>query len=361
MYQGDWGRKLVEAVRADGGKMTMKDLAAYEVIWSKPVRTKFREYEIVSTPPPNYGGVNLLEALNLVEAADLRRSGHYSTSAEALDRLMGIARVGDLLGTSIIAMLLGDPDPERIRRYAGKLDLGFDSRIGKPHARSVWARMQAPDWREFDRTLFLPPPEPGTGHSDAVVAADADGNVAALLHTSNTTTWGALGLLVDGVGISDVGRYQQRLVARAGPGARLPDPTNPALVLKGGRPILASSSIGVGLHEQTLQSLVNVLEYGLDPKAAADTVQFLRPVGPSGAPARPAVASLNPAGQVVVEGEFAPSLIDALRAIGRPVEVLPRTRADAWRGAWVGLTLDPATGVRRAALQGVSNGWALGY
>jgi gamma-glutamyltranspeptidase/glutathione hydrolase len=221
--------------------------------------------------------------------------------------------------------------------------------------------MQRPEWRELDRQLFAPPPTPGSGHSDAVVAVDARGNVAALLHTSNATTWGLLGLMIDGVGISDPARYQQRVVARAGPGARLPDPTNPAIVLKSGVPVLASSSIGVGLHEQTLQSLVNVLEYAMDPGAAADTAQFLRPVGPGRPAAGSATPARNPADQVVIEGDFAPSLVEALRALGRGVAVVPRAQTDGWIGAWVGLTIDPATGLRSAAVQGVSNGWALAH
>jgi gamma-glutamyltranspeptidase/glutathione hydrolase len=355
MYGGAWGRKLVEAVRAAGGRMTIEDLEAYQPTWSEPIRTRFRQYEVVGLPPPNYGGVNLLEALNLVEVADLRGAGHYTTSAESLDRLLGIARVGDLLGTSIIAMLVGGPDSVRLGRYAGGLDLSFRSRTTKAHAQALWDRMQAPGWREFDRSLFAPAAAPGTGHSDAVVAADPQGNVAALLHTSNSTTWGLLGLLIDGVGISDVGRYQQRLIAQAGPGTRLPDPTNPVIVLERGRPVLASSSIGVGLHEQTLQSIVNVLEYGMDPKSAADTAQFFRPVGPSATPSR------DPAGQVIAEGKFSAGLLDAVRALGRPIVVVPAAQTGSSVGAWVGITLDPATGLRRAALQGVSNGWALSH
>ena len=49
---------------------------------------------------------------------------------------------------------------------------------------------------------------------------------------------------------------------------RLPDPTNPLIVLRAGRPVLASASIGAGLHPHTLQRLVSVLEDGLDPAAA---------------------------------------------------------------------------------------------
>lgn len=37
MYKGPWAEKLVAAVQAEGGKMTLEDLALYEVIWEQPL------------------------------------------------------------------------------------------------------------------------------------------------------------------------------------------------------------------------------------------------------------------------------------------------------------------------------------
>jgi len=362
MYRGAWAQRFVDAVRADGGKLTMKDMESYEARWSKPLRIKFRGYEVLTLPPPNYGGVNLLEALNLVELADLPRVGHYTTSAEAFDRLLGIARVGDIMGTSIISMLLPAPRIGLLDTVAAGLDLDLDARLTKKHAHALWPKLLTPAWRDLDRLAFERPATSASGHSDAVVAADERGNVAALLHTSNNTTWGLLGMLIDGVGINDVGRYQQHVMARTRPGDRLPDPTDPLIVLKDGKPVLASSSIGVGLHEQTLLSLVNVLEYGFDPKTAGDTSQFYRPLGGSSSRAAAgATATTRPASQVVEEGRFAASLLDSLRERGRLFTVLPPSRAMAYLGAWVGLTIDRATGMMSATAPGPLNGWALAF
>ena len=35
MYKGEWAEKAVAAIQAEGGKMTMQDLADYEVIWNE--------------------------------------------------------------------------------------------------------------------------------------------------------------------------------------------------------------------------------------------------------------------------------------------------------------------------------------
>ncbi len=80
-----------------------------------------------------------------------------------------------------------------------------------------------------------------------------------MLHSCNCLLWGSTGIFVDGVSIPDAATFQQDAIERAGPGRRLPETTNPVIVLKNGEPVLASSTIGSALHEVTLQNLINVL------------------------------------------------------------------------------------------------------
>src|SRR5262245_23402366 len=46
IYKGEWARKLVRAVQADGGKMTMADLAAYDVLWDEPLGVDIGPYPL---------------------------------------------------------------------------------------------------------------------------------------------------------------------------------------------------------------------------------------------------------------------------------------------------------------------------
>ena len=203
-------------------------------------------------------------------------------------------------------------------------------------------------------------PDPSSGnHSDAVVAVDAEGNAAALLHTINTALWGTTGIFVDGVAIADSGKYQQTKIARAGPGRRLPIETNPVLITKNGKPVLVSSSIGMGVHEQTYQAIVNVLEYGLDPKAAAESPQVLRPMS-GGIDRAMGVETENPAAQAVEEGAFDAELLARVRAMQQPMQEVSPEAAGSWRGYWVGIHVDPQTGIRRGAVSPYFDGWALG-
>src|SRR5262249_49281584 len=158
----------------------------------------------VSPGSPNYGGAIMLDGLKFAETLDFKKHLHYSQSPDAL--------------ADIIQM-----------------------------GRAAIAKMEAD---------FVP----RSAHSSAVIAVDEQGNVASVLHSINTVLWGSTGIFVDGVSIPDSGAINQRVILAAGPGTRLYEGMNPLIVLKQGKPYLASSAVGSGLFQVTLQNLINVLD-----------------------------------------------------------------------------------------------------
>src|SRR5215470_17536982 len=60
-YEGPIAEKLAAAVRAAGGIMTADDLKTYQPHVRRPVRSRYRGYEIISMPPSSSGGVVLVE------------------------------------------------------------------------------------------------------------------------------------------------------------------------------------------------------------------------------------------------------------------------------------------------------------
>ncbi|MBX3323538.1 MAG: gamma-glutamyltransferase [Phycisphaeraceae bacterium] len=68
-YDGEIGRRVVHAARKDGGDMTLADLRNYRVRETEPVRVRIGDYEFVGMPPPSSGGVTMLQALSILEAA----------------------------------------------------------------------------------------------------------------------------------------------------------------------------------------------------------------------------------------------------------------------------------------------------
>ncbi|MCP4218227.1 MAG: hypothetical protein GY765_26565, partial [bacterium] len=208
------------------------------------------------------------------------------------------------------------------------------------------AKMQQPSWEEFNKDIYdffkqgtvadeaiikevekdvkkRTKIQKKSKHSDCVVVVDKEGNVAAMVHSINSMYYG-YGLMVDGVSISDTAASMQEFLLTAGPGKRLPAGTNQVVVLKKGKPFLATACIGSVLLEDTMQSVVNVLDFGMDPKASLETPYF------RSAPIYSAENNM----QVVIEGQFSKELIEAVRGMGQPVKVVPVAEQWSYTGAW---------------------------
>jgi gamma-glutamyltranspeptidase/glutathione hydrolase len=56
-YRGVTAKRIVEAMKVDGGIITANDLASYKTQMRKPIIGKFKDYEIVTMPPPSSGGI----------------------------------------------------------------------------------------------------------------------------------------------------------------------------------------------------------------------------------------------------------------------------------------------------------------
>jgi gamma-glutamyltranspeptidase/glutathione hydrolase len=67
-YEGAFAEALARNVRDAGGIWSTEDLRRYKVIERKPLPFYFRDYRIVSVPPPSAGGLVLAESLAMLEA-----------------------------------------------------------------------------------------------------------------------------------------------------------------------------------------------------------------------------------------------------------------------------------------------------
>jgi len=312
MYKGDWARHFVDAVQREGGKMTMEDLASYQPLWTEPLQLHYRDYDVVSLGPPNYGGLLTLNSLKLAEAADLKQYKHYTVSPDALYDLIQIGRIA-----SVYALI-----PEEARRAFPFLANPVEPLLSEDAARQIVHMLE--EKKQISVVIA-----PGSQHSSGVIAVDEQGNVASILHSINTELWGTTGLFVDGISIPDSAALQQEEIARAGPGNRLPEGTNPLIVLKHGKPFLASSAVGSALWAVTLQNLINILDFGMDVGAVVQP----NTAGPS---------RTNPDAEAVESG-FSDSVLNGVRARGQKIEVLPDYQQN---GYWVGVQINPLLSYR---------------
>ena len=340
MYTGPWAEKAVAAVRADGGKMTLRDLADYQVMWVEPLKAEHSGYTVYANGLPAYGGVNMIEALHLGKAAGIAQQGHWSQSAESL------REASDLT----FNMTLAFQPPEVAEQIYPGLDLSAESRITFETAQELWKRMEAGvKLGQYAADEIKP------RHSDTVVAVDRWGNMTAVTHSINCVIWGRTAIIVDGISIGDPAVSQKAQIAAAGPGNRLPDPTEVGILARDGQPVVAFASMATGLHQQTFQSLTNVMDFGMTPKEALDAPSFFLPRPVGGDP----LAGVPPKWVVrVMEGEFDQALLDAT---GLPIEQVTAKDRRFMQGLWVGISRDPETGALSAGSHPYSKGQALAY
>ncbi len=331
-YTGKWGRNFVAAVREAGGKISLEDMEKYEPTWSEPLRTRIAGNDVLTLPEPNRGGPMTCMALNLAEAARLNEHPPYSQSADALASVVRIEQAVRIAASPRGRALLA----ERLKREEFTLEECADAEL----CQQLWNEINGQDWDAWWRELNgLPMPKPSE-HSDAVVAVDEAGNVAAILHTINTAGWGTTGLFVDGVSIPDSAAGQQQAVANAGPGGRIADHGPPLIVTRDDKPVLASSATGSGNVNASWQCVLNCLANGLSPQQAADQPRFYQ--GQFQAP------------------ELDAQLLEEIQQRG-VIATTIESFGGFQMGFWAGLSIDRDPRVIRGGKIRRLNGLAIGY
>ncbi len=334
-----WANQFVAAVQKEGGKINLEDMKAYQATWDEALRTDYRGNQVCVPGFASKGGVTMIEALHLLELANLPKRGYYATTPASLFWLMQISD----------CQILDFLPAKTLKNFDG-LNLTQASRVKRETAAVIWQRMQEGNWTfasKFRKDGAAPP-----NHSDGIVVVDRWGNMAAVTHSINTTLWGGTALFVGGVSIPDAATFQQAAIKEAGPGKRLPDPMCPLIVLRDGKPVLGSSAIGGGLHQKTLQVLTSVLDFNMDPEAAVEQPAFLLPA-----------FSAGPADAQVESGKFDSKVLAAVRLMGQPVREVSAKESGAYRGYWVGVRVDQKSnfrrgiGTRQAPLPSVGEGY----
>lgn len=76
-YQGALAEVIVTDLRARDGLLDLDDFAAHQASWVDPIRTTYRDCEVVEMPPSTQGFV-ALEMLNIMEGFDIAALRHNS-------------------------------------------------------------------------------------------------------------------------------------------------------------------------------------------------------------------------------------------------------------------------------------------
>ncbi|CUA83225.1 gamma-glutamyltranspeptidase [Gulbenkiania indica] len=269
-YEGPIAEKIVAEMAAHGGLITAADLRGYRVAERQPVAGSYRGYRVVSMPPPSSGGTHIVQILNLLERYPLAQYG--ANSARSI-HLMAEAMK---LAYADRAEYLGDPDFVKVpvagltsRRYADSLAARIDPERVSP-ASAI--KPGQPQPYESDQTT----------HYSIV---DGKGNAVAVTYTLNLNFGSGIVARGTGILLNDqmddfsakpgvanayglIGGEANAIAPRKRPLSSM----SPTLVLKEGKPWLVTGSPGgARIITTTLQTIVNAIDFGMNPAEAAAT------------------------------------------------------------------------------------------
>ena len=79
-YKGQTARNIVNEMKAQNGIISKKDLRNYQAVWRTPIKSRYKNYQIIGMPPPSSGGVALAQLLQMVAPYSLQKWGPTSDS-----------------------------------------------------------------------------------------------------------------------------------------------------------------------------------------------------------------------------------------------------------------------------------------
>ncbi|WP_199508875.1 MULTISPECIES: gamma-glutamyltransferase [unclassified Psychrobacter] len=262
-YKGETAQKLVKAVNDAGGAMSLQDLENYQAIARKPVKGTYREFDVVSMPPPSSGGTHIIEILNILEHYPMGDYGHNSAqSIHLLSEAMQLAYADR-------SEYLGDSD---------FVDVPIDGLTSKKYAKVLVDKIdphKATPAHMIKEGNPLPYESDQTTHFSIV---DKMGNAVANTYTLNFSY--GTGLVADGTGIL-LNNEMDDFSAKVGvPNAygllggdanaieankRPLSSMSPTMVFKDQRPYIVTGTPGGSRIITTVtQILTNVIDYDMN-------------------------------------------------------------------------------------------------
>ncbi|HEY3127822.1 MAG TPA: gamma-glutamyltransferase [Acidobacteriota bacterium] len=321
-YKGDIAHALAKFSEENGGLFRYEDFAGYTAKVEEPVSINYRGYQIYKNPSASQGPAELF-ALNLLEGYDLKTMRHNSaeyihTSAEAIK-----------LAFADREKFLGDMDFIHIpfegllsKEYAGErrklIDPNKASLELQPGTPEKFMKGAAP----LDRPMKpnLSGEADHEGDTSYITVIDRDRNMISFepsLHSAFGT-----GVVMGETGIifNCRGDYYSLVPGEANalePGKRPRSTLQSTLVMKDGQPhMVLGSPGGDDQVMRTLQTLLNIIEFGMDVQQAIEAPRW----SSRSFPASPFPHTMYP-GDLSVEARVPESVRQALIAKGHKLRV----------------------------------------
>jgi gamma-glutamyltranspeptidase/glutathione hydrolase len=327
-YRGEIAEKLVAHAAANGGSMTLADLAAHAPEWVTPIQKDFAGHTLHEIPP-NGQGIAALMALGMLEKMGLGDMPMDSVESQHLQ---------------IEAMKLAFADTyrwvadERYMTEVTTAELLSDSYLSE-RAKLI----------RTDRAGTFAHGTPPKGGTIYLTAADESGRMISFIQ-SNYMGFGS-GIVVPGTGVSLQNRghgftLQDGHPNQVAPGKRPFHTIIPGFLTKDGKPQMSFGVMGGNMQPQGhLQTLVRMLVHKQQPQAACDAPRWK--VGDG----------LN----VDFESTMSRELVDGLKNLGHQFTPTADSYMDFGSGQFIWRLTDDMADGYVAASDSRRDGQAVGY
>ncbi|OXS79989.1 gamma-glutamyltransferase [Domibacillus enclensis] len=280
-YKGEIAEEIIKTVQSFDGFMVKEDLASYEATVSEAISGTYKDYTVAVPAPPNGGGFSLLYMLKLLEKADI---GQYDL--HSWEKYYLFAEVMRIMTADKLAYM-GDPAfydipldgllTEQYIEERAKL-INFDFRNEDITEGNPW---QYDDKQPHHKNAGTTDPGPDTTH---FIAIDMSGNIAAC--TSSLEHFFGSGIMVPGYGFllnNDMTDFDPDPagINSVEPGKYPVSMKTPTIVFKNGEPVLTLGSPGgPTIPPSVMQTMIHILEYGMDVKDAIEEPRIYNGTGP---------------------------------------------------------------------------------
>ncbi len=270
-YRGETAKLLVDQMSRSNGLITMEDLESYEAVWREPMRSIWRDYEIVSAPPPSSGGFAVVQLLKMKDylAHFLdgvpHNSPQYIHIVAEMEKRVFADRAEFLGDPDFVDVDMGELlDEEYIARRAQEVHPNIIAKLDDVHP-----GLESPDTTHFS-------------------IVDQWGNAVSNTYTIN---WDfGCGVVVEGAGFL-LNNEMDDFSAKPGvpnvfgvvgntaneiqPGKRALSSMSPTMLLKDGEvAIVIGTPGGSTIFTSIFQTIVNMLDFGMSPEDAVGATRF---------------------------------------------------------------------------------------
>jgi gamma-glutamyltranspeptidase/glutathione hydrolase len=354
-YRGDIAAALARCSEANGGLLTLRDLAQHRTRWQEPISTAYHDYTVFEAPP-NSSGIVLLQMLNLIEAFDLSR---YEWNSAASIHLM------------VEAKKLAFADREQFLADPEWVEVPVEGLLRKEYARER-ATLIAPDraaaavepgdpWRYQPRgrpssVRRRGGETPAREDTTCFVVVDGEGSAVSALQ-SLQSAFGST-LVAEGTGILLNNRMtywhlNADHVDCLEPGKRVRHTMNPVMAFRDGKLRLVFGTPGADTQTQTnLQVFTHVVDFGLSVQEAVEAPRWRHLQSPT-----ESAVPHRCEDQLQIEGRFRATVAEGLTARGHRV-----VKIGDWAGvgSQVMIAVDPEAGVLQGGADPRRDAYAIG-